>query len=81
MRSAAFFSSNLRARGARSTGRFGKLCRRDAGMPRRTVRARASSQRKLPAGARAKHVAPVATPRFRPTRKVASIGFAAMVLH
>jgi hypothetical protein len=81
MRSAAFFSSNLRAAGARSTGRFGKSRRRDVDLSRRTGRQQPSSQRKLPAGARAKHVERLVTPRMRPDRKVVPVGFAAMVLH
>jgi len=81
MRSAAFFSSNLRASGARSTGRFGKSRRPDVAMSRRTGRQQSSSQRKLLAGARAQRVERLATPRMRPDRKTVPVGFAAMILH
>jgi hypothetical protein len=79
MRSAAFFSSNLRA--ARSTVRSGKLRRRDIEMQRRSGRTQPSSSHKLHSGARAGHVHRVAAPRFRPARKIASTGFADAVLH
>jgi hypothetical protein len=81
MRSAAFFSSNLRASGARSRARFGKSRRRDVELARRIGRQQRSSQRKVPAGARAKRVERLATPRMRPERKAVPVGFAAMILH
>ena len=50
-------------------------------MSRRVGRQRSSSQRRLPAGARTKHVERLATPRMRPDRKTVPAGFAAMILH
>jgi hypothetical protein len=78
MRSAAFFSSTLRA--GRATGRSGKL-RRDIEMQRRNGRTRRAARHKLLSGARAGHVHRVTARRFRPARKCASLGFANAVLH
>jgi hypothetical protein len=78
MRSAAFFSSNLRA--GRSTGRSGKLRRQGIAMQRRSGRTQRSAH-KLLSGARAGHVHRVAAPRIRPARKSAATGFADAVLH
>jgi hypothetical protein len=81
MRSAAVFSSKLRTPGPRPTGRAGKLRRCEVDMQRRIARAQPVSNRKSLAGARTKLVDRRAARRVRPSRRTATIGFAAMVLH
>jgi hypothetical protein len=81
MRSAAFFSSNLRFPGLRPTGRAGKLRKREGDMQRRISRAQPVLHRKSLAGARTKPVHRAAARRIRPERKTTIVGFAAMVLH
>ena len=79
MRSAAVFLSNLRCPGTRPCGRAGNLRRTEVDSLRRQGHKRIVPGRKLEARVKGLHRR--ATPRVRPIRKVAVLGFACAVLH